>query len=248
MHRSILLHHHLLKNGGSSFDAMLHASFGPHWGTFDPVETLGHDADPSHLEAFIAEHPELRAISSHIVRPPCAQIGEVRVYPVVFLRDPIVRMASVWAFLRQQHVADVLVAAARAHGFAEFVASLLERKRAANLQARMLAGVTTCCPAHHRRPAPDEIEERAHRALDELPVIGIVERYDESLRAFGAWLAPEFPELRLESRWIHRGDHGLNTHEAIEARLGTPLYERLRAANALDAALHAKALERLAAR
>ena len=57
-----------------------------------------------------------------------------------------------------------------------------------------------------KSPAADQetLLEYAANALDALPVIGVVDQFEESIRQFDAWLAPHFPRLNLKPEHLNR--------------------------------------------
>jgi hypothetical protein len=93
----LIVHYHIFKNAGSSVDAGLHAFFGDSWYNFEGAHA--HDVQSTEsLRRFIAACPMLRAVSSHLARPPLPYTNAI---PIVFLRHPILRALSVYEFVRR---------------------------------------------------------------------------------------------------------------------------------------------------
>ena len=95
--RDVIVHYHIFKNAGSSIDACLANSFGPRWHNYDIDEDWANITSDD-LRQHLAEHPDLRAISSHQARSPDPSGGDLRAHPIVFVRHPIDRVGSMYSF------------------------------------------------------------------------------------------------------------------------------------------------------
>jgi hypothetical protein len=77
--RALIIHYHIFKNAGTSVDFALSESFGDKWTTFE-----GKDAcdllTSAQLARFIDEDPDLKAISSHLARPPFPLLERLHFY------------------------------------------------------------------------------------------------------------------------------------------------------------------------
>jgi hypothetical protein len=91
--------------------------------------------------------------------------------------------------------------------------------------------------------------ERALAVLDQIPGVGVVERYDESLDVLAAVLEPDFKGLRFR-----RGERNVDPErestlegrlESLHSGLGDDLYDELLAANSQDFELYEAANRRL---
>ncbi len=234
--RSVLIHYDVFKNAGSSVDRMLESAFGAGWIAYDPVETYGHIMPLEPLEAFIAEHPQIAAISSHIARPPVPQVPGVTAYPVVFVRHPTLRAASIYKDARKRLLAG-------RDTFAEFIRWHVRQvdSLVTNYQTMLLAGAQP--DEDGTLPRVDETSlEEALAFLGNLPAFGVVERFNDSLADLRAWLGPVFPQID----WTPPPSRGegaeLATIDAIRADLGEETYAMLLAANAFDMRLYDAAL------
>src|SRR5690242_16822953 len=96
--RNVIIHYHIFKNAGSSIDRILADSFGPRWTTLEgstPTSLLtSHD-----VERYLEMNREIRALSSHLARPPLPR--NVNAFPIIFIRHPIDRAASVYIHERR---------------------------------------------------------------------------------------------------------------------------------------------------
>jgi hypothetical protein len=105
-----------------------------------------------------------------------------------------------------------------------------------------------------KSPAADQetLLEYAANALDALPVIGVVDQFEESIRQFDAWLAPHFPRLNLKPEHLNRSASApSNMQERIQLTrdaVGESLFQRLASENAMDLELYRLGCEKLLSR
>ncbi|MEW6342889.1 MAG: sulfotransferase family 2 domain-containing protein [Paraburkholderia sp.] len=245
--RPVVVHYHLFKNAGTTVDSILNRKF--------PGETHGHIegpypwsvVSPDDILAYALGNPALRAISSHQARLPLPQHPDVLFLPILFLRHPIDRFASVYDFERRQPAdsASPSVAIARNGGLAAFANWAVERESTAvcrNFQVAHLAS-TQLDMRKARSTHVDYLQALAH--LRSLPFFGLVESFEESMKGLQDFLRPHIGELNLEFT-IQNGSPGRKATleerlEHIESELGASLYRELLERNALDMLLYREA-------
>jgi hypothetical protein len=243
--RKVVVYYHLYMNAGASIDHILRRSFGDKgWMKW---EGNGIRVNPHELAEFILARPEISAISSHVAVIKLPKTPGVRLYPIVFLRHPLDRVASVYNFERNQPIDAPSANQAKKLDLADFVEWHLSTDRLfTNFQTTRLAAWAT---------TPDNkgaLElTRALEGLSEVPYFGIVERFEESLVRLEGWLKTDFPEF---SSYKVRADSTSDAHPSIEERLedlrgklGNPLYCRLVEANCDDLILYNSAIAKFEA-
>jgi GT2 family glycosyltransferase len=239
--RDVIVHYHMFKNAGTSIDQILSESLSDRWIGWDPGD--GDGVFSAHaLAAFARSRPGARAISSHVVRPPVPVMQGITFHPIVVLRHPILRAASVYKHDRRQSGNTEAERIARDGDFAHYVRWRLNselRGVISNFQTVHLSGEQI---ASGQRSEPlvvsPEIYERAQTFLSELPVFGLVERFGESLQLFAQYFEPLFPEIRWIEVQANTTDSTLNTLEDIRHALGAELYAELEHANRFDLQLY----------
>ena len=190
--RKVLLHYHVFKNAGTSVDRMLQDSLGDRWKQWD-LEHPGAKISPQQMEEFILDQPDLVAVSSHQVVPPVPS-RHLDVYPIVFMRHPIDRAYSAYLFeWQKQKGSEQPVGTFDAYIHQNL--SLRRRSAIEDFQTLHFAN-----RGYESRWPSDQLDDEeylrnAKAFLRSVPVLGVVERYAESIgRMKQAWGAT-FPEL-----------------------------------------------------
>ena len=242
--RAIIVHFHFFKNAGTSIEHILRAHFGDRFATHEPgapTETF----PATVLLPYLQEHDQLQAVSSHTVCFPPPVHPDWAVFPMVFLRHPIDRILSMYNYERRQDSQNPGAVAAKERGLAGYVEATLDRPgeyTARNYQAWMLGQGET--------PEDDAALLRAAAGVVErLPVVGVVDRFEASVRRFTDWLSPHFPGLVMESVHQNRispvGSRIEQRIATLRERIGDRLFRRLVDENALDLELYRLARRRL---
>lgn len=228
----LLFHYHIFKNAGTSVDKMLKANFAEAWAerefaTGTPAERH------QQVRAFLTERADLMAIASHTAPLPEPELPGRQVFPIIFVRHPLLRVRSAYQFERGQDATTRGAILAKTTDLAGYVTALLAEPKLRHLRNFQTARFAAGMPG---RPA-DELR----RALDtaaRLPFVGLVEAYDASVVRLGERVRPLFPDFRTVALHENVTSRASGTTEeklaALRDELGPPLYDRLLAENAHD--------------
>lgn len=232
----IIIHYHLFKNAGTSVDAMLAANFGDEWVEHE-FAIKRRETNSAAVREFLIANPGIAALSSHTAQLPVPHIEGVEIFPIIFVRHPLLRIRSAYIFESTQRVDTGGARLARSTDFAGYVTALLERAGPNQVQNFQTSRLALIAPRAGIPPL-----ERALGACETLPFVGLVERYGDSIARLTALLRPQLPDFQpLVVRRNVTVEHN-KTHEgeldAIRDELGEPLYRKLLAANARDMAVH----------
>ena len=253
--RKVICHYHIYKNAGTSFDHVLGHSFGPRHLSFDgPFPFFVIDQDQ--LDRIIERKRDAVAFSSHQIQLPAPVSRLYQALPVVFLRDPVLRIASIWRFKARHPDGTSTSAAAAAMGFAEWVAHCLsdpqEIAHVSNAQTRHLAAPFRDRPRVRRLAGRLEYDlGRAEANLAGAAAVGRADHFSTDIHGIAAVLADEGLPLTLPPD-LHRNATAASALPPEVRRrmllddLPADLAERLLAANDQDASLHALAGQRAA--
>lgn len=185
--RTIILHYHLFKNAGTSLDLILKRNFPERWVTREFPRNRGDNS--SMVADWIRSDPDAVAFSSHSMSGPLPVVEGVDIVSVIFLRDPVARIASAYRFERKQDATTVGANLAKQHDLEGYVRSRLAipgDRQCRNFQTQRLATFV---------PGPEPELVRAKKALSLLSLVGSVERFDDALLRLDEILKVRFPNF-----------------------------------------------------
>jgi Sulfotransferase family len=186
MMRNVILHHHIFKNAGSTFDFTLEMQLGLDAG-FATIHGPGdiNTVTAEQLVDFLDSHPQVVALSSHHMHCLNYQqlIGQrpYRFINAALVRKPLQRILSIYKFFRRNVSDDPLALAAKELNFADFIGLLLERhpNYVNSPQVNQFVNHGFYC-----RPVDSADLEQACRYYTSFGLCGTVERYDHAMVAF----------------------------------------------------------------
>lgn len=238
-----IVHYHLFKNAGTSLDALFKEYFSDRWVTREfpdaPVQNR------RHMQEWLTT-VDADCYSTHTGFLPVPTLGAREVLPVIFLRHPLDRIASAYSFERRQGdpgFGSTLARNTTLRGYCEVRLSNPHDRQCRNFHAGRLA--------HLLWDAPGSQLGRALQALEELPFVGIVEQFNDSLKVLEAILQERgYPDIQLvavrRNVSSERADSLEDRLASIRHEVGDEFYSTLVAANSDDIELHRVATERLA--
>ena len=246
MKRKLILHYHIYKNAGSSIDSILKDSFGSAWYNWDKPSGKGGIILPYEIEEFISANQNILALSSHEAVLPIPR-GDFEVYPVLFLRHPIVRARSVYLFEWKKE----LGLEEPRGSFSEFLQeNLIDKKRSvvSNFQVAKLSNLIYGKEFELKPLREFEKLERAKLTLTTLPYFGLVEHFHQSLVRLHYYLRFSFPELLIVNHQKNvTQDPKKELEESlkdIQGELGATMYKELCDRNSLDLNLYSFAVQK----
>jgi hypothetical protein len=238
--RPLLIHYHIFKNAGTSFEWALKEALGDGYRSFDTSSPRG-SISASDLAEFATAHPKIKAISSHQAAPPAPRIPGREICSSILIRDPIARVRSIYAFEHSQQANTPGAIKAKELDFKEYVEWRLTTSPAmlCNYQVHF------CIRKAERRSRGSNREqlEEAIANLDGIDIVGTVERYNEWLALAQAILSNPFPNISLSSSRKNVSATGEEISktailDALIGELGESLVDRLLEGNEIDMRLH----------
>jgi hypothetical protein len=238
--RPLLVHYHIFKNAGTSFEWTLKQALGRRFCTYDltaPNQILS-SAD---IVSYVKRRPETEAVSSHQASLPVPKIRGREVVTSILIRDPIARIRSIYAFERQQEVSTPGALKAKELDFKGYVEWRLSTAPAmlCNYQVHFCSRTK----GSQRKELDEAHLRKAIANLDRVDIVGTVERYSEWLTLAQLILCKPFPNILLSATRQNVTGIGRETTEAailddLVNELGQTLAEHLLEGNKLDMCLH----------
>lgn len=234
----------MFKNAGTTLDWIFERNFGKQFVDHRDDEAMRTGA--SYLRRYIEQHPVLKALSSHHVRLPLPEIPGTVLLPVFLLRHPLDRVESVYRFERQQRADTPGARYAKKHSFKEYVAWRLDQNVGATIRNFQVRN----CSGWHKRGEPGENELNiAVETLERNPLVGVVERFDESVVLMGCELERHFGAFDTAYVVQNSGNRTATSLtdrlQRIERSLTKPLMDELVRHNELDLQLYSEAMRLL---
>lgn len=236
----ILIHYHIFKNAGTSFEGALEQVFGSGLRRYDTPRHDGFLA-PRDIAQYVKVNPEAKVIITHQAAPPAPRINGRQPIASILIRDPMARIRSIYAFERTQPLNDPGPVKARELDFRDYVQWRLR------VSPRMFCNFQVHFCSRKRAKGDPSIGraelDQAIAALDRTQIVGTVERYDEWLALSQSVLADSFGPITLRSARENQTSKGRVYSEAkileqLVDELGPKLAKLLLERNELDMSLH----------
>ncbi len=190
--RPVLVHAHMFKNAGTTFDWSLRRSFGDHFVDHREDDDMKRGAE--YFGPWLQQHTHCQAISSHWITQPLPGLDAVDIALCLLFRDPVERMRSVYQFERQQQGVDTPGSIrAKKMSFYEYMSWQMEPMPGPVVKNYH----TRYCSGDYLGEDLPAMYERALALLDSTPTLGLVHRYDESMVLFEHQLERQFPGIDL---------------------------------------------------
>lgn len=239
MARPVVLHFHLFKNAGTSADSILKRNFGDAWAE---IEGPGRKKlDPEPLLEFIRSRPDLKAVSSHTAVVTLPKVNDLEFIPMCFIRHPIDRIRSAYDFERKQVAETPGSIQAKKGSFKDYM-----DWRLANPPSWQVKNFHTYRFKDFYKFTPNKsqklIENRSLRAVRDMPWLGLVEQFDQSMEIFSLSIRKHFPEFKIYKANANRTTNAKASLQdnlrAFRERIGRETYVELEKLNEHDFKLY----------
>lgn len=191
MERTVIIHCHIFKNAGTTFDYSLERNFGHAFLAHHDDEKMKNGAE--YMGLFLQRHPDIKAFSSHHIRFPLPAILNTRLLPALIIRHPIDRIGAVFLFERKQYSKTSSAANIKRMSFREYVLWRMNPTSEGvfrNFQ-------TSYCLDGRPGVINEENYKIATKRIEGTSLLGIVDCYDESMVLFEEALRPYYPDIDL---------------------------------------------------
>ena len=248
--RPVVVHYHLFKCAGTSVEVALRGHFEDRFTTLDTGTPTGRIFAIT-LEDHLRTHPDVQAVSSHQLHMPLPTLEGIDVFPILFLRHPLDRILSVYRFDRRRRPITADAVLANEADLATYIRWQMQRgSQVVNVHVMRLTDAWDLETGKSQPIGPRAHLERAQATLEQIPVVGVVERYDQSASALEIWLGHWFPGLTFggiaQNVDSSRPTDLKDRLESFRHELGDDLYEELVEMNQPDFTVYDQACQNLA--
>jgi tetratricopeptide (TPR) repeat protein len=213
--RNIIVHIHIFKNAGTTFDYTLKRNFGN--------DFVDHREDQDiikgkiqYLINFLNNNTEIKAFSSHSIHFLLTNNEKFNFLPVYFLRHPIERIKSVYNFEKKQKDINTEGSKkAKELSFNDFVKWYMQDNSPATIRNAQTIFLSGDGPSPGRMDYKFEIAKK--NLLSTNTLIGIVNRYDETMVVFEEKLKKYFPNIDLS--YIPKNITNKNFNKSLDDKI-----------------------------
>lgn len=240
---------HLFKNAGTSIDRILKQNFGSQWMSYDEDQS-GKIICSNQFEKVVRVHQNIQAFSSHQLVPPFPN-NEFTVFPIVFIRHPLERIKSAYLFeWKKQLGLD-----SPRGSLQEYIDEKLQHRRRnviEEFQTMRLSNSGRTNFQNIDQYSDCDLLDRAKKLLNQLPCVGVVDRFDESIEKIENCAKRYWPHIEFFTAQENVSQSTnlpmLEKLDAIREELGEYSYYRIADANKLDLQLYDYACKLLEAK
>jgi len=206
MERVVIIHCHIFKNTGATFDWSLKRIYGEDFFIHRDDKKMEEGAE--YLREFLCKYMHIKALSSHHIRFPLPEIPNTKLLPAFILRHPIDRVGSIYLFEGKKDAQTRETITAKNMSFQEYV---LWRMKSEGEEIIKNFQTRYCLEKQ-----PEVISEKdfkiAQKRIEETSLLGVADYYDESMVLFEEALRPYYPNIDLsyiKEKVTREGEKGL---------------------------------------
>ena len=243
--RVVIVHNHLFKNAGSSVDWALKENFGRNFIDHRDDESMRKGAE--YLGSYLTKDSKVSAISSHHLTLPLPEIENTKLLHLMMFRHPVERVTSVYNYERKQKNASTPGAVhARKLSLRDYILWRMETNVGPTI--RNFHAIRSLPVRQVKRKAitKDELQ-MAIESIQSIPLLGLVDEFDESMILFEETLRQYFPSIDLSYKMQNiNQDKQITQQERIaqlREEIGDEVYQLLLERNKEDLALYDAVVE-----
>lgn len=246
--RIILVHHHIFKNAGTSFNYALRQAFVERFSEYDLPD--GDVINSDVLAQYLNDHSSIVALSGHHISLDICKIDEVKILSSILIRKPLERILSIYRFERTQEAQTEGALMAKKLNFKEFVLWRLDTTPQVFCNYQTLY----CSRQGHTKAdylVTLEDFDLACRNLDKCFAVGTVEEYKKFLTLVQYETREYFEDTIFKNSHLNVTSKNTASKKAIPIndvlieKLGEKLVCKLIELNQFDDKLHEYATEKM---
>ena len=233
--RDVVAHAHIFKNAGTTIDWILEQNFGLNFSDDRNDDKMVNEAD--YLLNMVRSNLELKAISSHSMPLPIPENDQINFHTLVMLRHPLLRVRSVYQFERKQRVSTPGAKMAKKLSFKDYVEWRMRSDVAPTIRDMQVRYLTRNSNKNSEVLTEKHFES-ASKFVDGNRLVGLVERFDQSMLLFSKYLTTK----GIDMNFSYQKQNVSNAPkvgrrqqiDSLMGELGTRLYDTLVEKNSMD--------------
>lgn len=240
LRRAIIVHNHLFKNAGTSIDWALKKNFGRNFIDHRNDELMLKGA--GFLGPYLQENDDIYALSSHHLTLPLPKLENTKLLHLMMFRHPIERVTSVYNYERKQTSSSTPGAVhARKLTLRDYILWRMEKNVGPTI--RNFHVIRSIPLRKNVKMRVTEAEaQMALESIQSIPLLGMVEKFDESMVLFQETLRQYFPSIDLSYKMQNINQDKRTTQKERIAKLheeiGDEAFQILLDKNKYDLALY----------
>lgn len=248
--RTVIMHFHIFKNAGTTIDSVLEKNFRENAIRGDGEKPK--DILPMEIVIdYLNKNKNVEAFSSHQMRFPIPENNEIEFFPLVFIRHPIDRALSTYSFNKNR--VDPISQISFEAKYMPLKAYIEWNLHPPSRKTKNMTIKNFQVLYLSRDNVESEVDNNdlniAIEHLKSCPVVGVIDRLDESLVVAEEILRNDFPEIDLSYIKRNISKNRKNSLQErlddVESQLEKSLCEDLRKHNELDLKLYEMANKEL---
>jgi sulfotransferase famil protein len=238
----IIVHNHIFKNAGSTIDWALKKNFGNDFMDHRDDESMRKGGMP-YLKQYLLDNSHIKALSSHHLTLPLPYIENIALLHLMMLRHPIERVTSVYNYERKQSGSALTPGSIHAKklGLKEYIIWRMKPEVGETIRN-----------FHTVRSVPSKKLRKLYNITDDAqfaiegvrttPLLGLVEKFDESMVMFENELSQYFPSIDLSYKMQNINQDKQTTQQErilkLQEEIGNEVYQLLLEKNEKDLMLY----------
>jgi hypothetical protein len=238
--RAIIVHNHLFKNAGSSIDWALKENFGRSFIDHRDDNVMRKGAE--YLGPYLTGNSDIHAVSTHHLTLPLPNLEDIKLLQLMMFRHPIERVTSVYKYERKQTRSSTPGAIhAQKLSLKDYILWRMEPHVGPTIRN---FHVIRSIPVRkvNRSPVTADELQMAIEVIQSISLLGLVEKFDESMVMFEEVLCQYFPSIDMSYKTQNINQDKKTSQEdriiRLQEEIGDEVYQLLLSNNQKDIELY----------
>jgi len=173
--KTVLINFHMVKNAGGTIEGILEKNFRKEFAMTKYGTKMRKIIPTNALIEYFSSNPEIKAFSSHAIRPPLQNTTDLQFFSILSIRHPIDRAVSIYHFTKRSKLKGEYSIQAKKSSLREFIDWNLKNEKHFLLDSQFRLFRNTSNFLHIKKLT--SVENQIRNCL----FLVIVDRFDESM-------------------------------------------------------------------